>query len=292
VLTELGFINIIVKIKRGKVKNIIFGLLISVSIISCNKKTVEISDIDENIIVSTTKIHNSIIEHISVEENMLVTKMEDLHNNMELNNEYMFSNSICSLELNVKTNFAHSWGSNIKPNVNIMHRPESDGIENIQEIDNLLINSVFENPIFDRNIKILSHVRTIYYFTIHDLLQPFEIFLTEEQNEKLVELPLYGSSMNKISFNNLNLYFYKTSGSNNLFLLFMLEYEENSSFYNYNIKIGMNKEEIIEKFGTPTYYSEVGDVNIYYSFSTGRQLNITYDNDVVVKVQMITYEGI
>jgi len=191
-----------------------------------------------------------------------------------------------------KPNFARQRDSNIISNVNIIRVPESNSIRNIHEIDNIKINTVFDRPILNREILLYSHNRQIYHFNIFELLNPFQIILSKEDIEKLSNLPLYGFDIYKVNMEKISLFFYKNSGSQDEFLLFVIEYENNSTLFDFNVRIETERNMIHDRFGEPTFFSEDNNVYIYFSFTTNRQMNITFENDKVVKVQLITFEGI
>jgi hypothetical protein len=178
---------------------------------------------------------------------------------------------------------------NMKPNVNIQYKPETDVILNINEIDNIKIIDVFDRPILNKNIYLPSEYSSNPYFNdITELLNSHDIFLTEKDMEKISNVQTWRNI--KIGTNNITLYFYKVHDQ--FFKLFVIEYENSNYVYDYNIKIGTEREKIIKRFGKPTYSSDNENIYIYSSLKTSRQINLFFDNDKLIKIQLVSWGGI
>lgn len=185
------------------------------------------------------------------------------------------------LEIGTWPNFSWRRDPDIIPNVDIIIIPETCTIQNLQEIDNVKINDVFNRPILNKDIMLFYHTRGMRSFGINDLLDPLQIILSEEDEERLFHT-------NKITMEEISLYFHG-SREEDIFFLYVIEYENNSILFDFNIRIGTSRDEITERFGAPTYFSEDRDTYIYFSFSTFRQMNILFNNDRVAKVQLIAF---
>jgi len=201
------------------------------------------------------------------------TDLKDLDNTtFECINESDTKNiiyNIPELELNVEIKFARYTSENIKTD------------EEIQKINN-----VFEWPILNKNINVFSQKNNIPYIDIGKLLRPFEIIVTPEQLNK-DEFRLSSDLMHKVTFDNLSLYLCRNFSASWEYLLFVIEYERNSNFYDINVKIGTGRDEIIERFGEPNCITE--DIFIYDASDIYRRMDIAFDNDTVTKVQLIRY---
>jgi hypothetical protein len=266
--------------KKMKIYWIVILLII---ISSCNKKYK-----NNEVFVDITD-YQEILNDFIMDQNIKVENNTNNINNEAYNKIYQLIHDFpVTIEYNVDVNLARHYLNNIISNVNIIYKPESGVILNINEIENKNVNEILDNPIL--NIKIIYSPTTpsgyYFFYDIIDLLTQFEIFLYEEDIMNINSSKPYENI--KISMENLNLYISRTFYT---IMLFIIEYENNSNIYDYNIKIGTEKDKIIERFGEPHYYSEEENVYIYNSFATFRQLNITFENNIVTKVQIITFEG-
>ena len=217
---------------------------------------------------------------------------------------WCFSGYVRQLELIPKTNYnfplsiefntrniyiARSIDSDMRSNVNIIRFPESCRIMNLDEIENSKIDVIFNQPILNKNILFPPEFSENPYFdNIVDLLRMFEIDLSEAYIEKFNSSAEWVTT--RIEMENINLFTYRTIGQSQK--LFIIEYNNNCSFYDFNIKIGTSKNQIIERFGEPTFYSKDREIFIYSSFRTLRQINIFFRNAEVIKVQIISWGGV
>ena len=189
------------------------------------------------------------------------------------------------IEHNVQANLARHFGDNMRSNVIIINKPESCAILYIEGIDwskMEVVESILDKPILNKSIVPYRSTANIV-----DILSSFEIFISKEDINNINNTPRH--TENRITMENLSLYFFRFEGEANW--LFVIEYENNSDFYDFNIKIGTERGEIINRLGKPTYYSDDGGIFIYRSFRTLRQLHIIFDNHAVVKVQIAIFEG-
>jgi hypothetical protein len=179
--------------------------------------------------------------------------------------------------------------TNIRSNVTVRYRPESDVIANINEIENKKIYEVFDKPILNKDIVFLSEYSPNPHFDdIDSLLSLFDVVLPEADIDKLNKSRLY-YEINRISKDNLDIYVFRTDGG--LHKLYILEYDKNSSIYDYNIKIGTPKDDIINRFGEPVYFSTYNDYIAYKSFSSLREIHIFLKDNAVSRVQLISFAG-
>jgi hypothetical protein len=212
-----------------------------------------------------------------------------MFNAQTLKSEENVFNFPLSIEINTKKiDLARRNDSDMISNVNILYLPESCAIMNIDEIENQGLYDIFNRPILNKNMSFPSeYSQNPYFNNIINLLGMFNIDISENDI-----INLNNSSVlvtNKILTENINLYIYRTFGQS--YKLFIIEYECNSHFYDFNLKIGSTKNEIVQRFNYPAFYSVERDIFIYSSFQTFRQINLTFENEVVKKVQIISWGG-
>jgi len=172
-------------------------------------------------------------------------------------------------------------------NVTIIYRKESDVIENIDKIEpHQMVNEILDKPFenIESNLLLSYYSGNQYFNGIDELLNIFEVSISDELKEKFYSFPLWRSI--KISIENLNIYVYRDYDT--LFKLSIIEYDKNY-FYKPKLKIGYTKNKIIELLGKPSSYSKERDVFVYESFKTLRQINIFFENDNIKFIQLIAY---
>jgi hypothetical protein len=265
---------------------VLFGLLLS-----CNNKTkneLTITNETENIAIIDEVVDKD-LENQNIQDEFTISNVDEIvDENLEAKDDnFIFPKSI---EYNIKnTDIPSRHDSNMKSNINIIYKPESDVILNIEDVEHKSINDILNRPIINKNIYIPSEYADDNNFdSIFELLKEFGICLRREDIERINNEPLY--NMIKIETDDLNLYVYRIYEQ--VYKLFVIEYDGNSLLYDYNIKIGTGKDEINNRLDIPSYYSEEDDIYIYSSFKTLRQVNILFDNDKVKKVQLISFGGI
>ena len=181
--------------------------------------------------------------------------------------------------------------SDMRAKVEIIYWPESCSIQNIAEIKNEKINFIFDRPILNKDIYFASdNCPNAYFDNIVDLLFLFGIGLSSE-NMEVINNPtsFWGYNITRIVMENLNLYTLGFGGKSAK--VFVIEYKNNCTFYDFSLRIGSNRKDIIEKIGNPHFISEERGIDIYSCFITLRQINLFYTNDEVVKVQLISWGG-
>ena len=181
-----------------------------------------------------------------------------------------------------RINFATYHNDNIISNAVIEYYTESGVIKNINEIDNYNIIGILDRPILNWNVEFFR-----YGSNINNILNQFGINLSTDEINDLNSMRLYSPFI--ISFDVIELYFFRVGRE--IYRLSVIQYNSNSIVYEFNLKIGTPKIEIIEKFGDPTYYTDDENIFIYPFFGTLRQLNVLFENDIVAKVQIIAYDG-
>ena len=207
-------------------------------------------------------------------------------------NQQMQFNFPLSIENNVRGLFLpHQNNSDMRAKIEIIYWPESCSIKNIAEIQNERINLIFDRPILNKDIYFASdNCPNAYFDNIVDLLFLFGIGLSSENMEAINNPTSFGGyNITRIAMENLNLYTLGFGGKSAK--VFVIEYENNCTFYDFNLRIGTNREDIIEKIGNPHFTSEERGIDIYSCFITLRQINLFYKNDEVVKVQLISWAG-
>ena len=168
--------------------------------------------------------------------------------------------------------------SGMEQNARRVYREESDA--NIVKI----LDKPFENI----EISIFSEYSHKRVFNgIEELLNIFNKNIDKNIIDKFNSSDLYKTI--KISIENVSLYVYREY--NNTFKLFFVEYKDNY-LYEPKLKIGYSKNDIINLLGEPLAYSTEGDLFIYDSQETLRQINIFFENDVVRYIQLISWGGI
>lgn len=258
--------------------------------LSCNNKTrndFAITNESENIVIIDEAVDKD-LENLNIQDEFTMPNEDEIvDENMETQDDnFIFPKSI---EYNIRnTGIPSSHDSNMKSNINIIYKLESDVILNINEIEHKDISDILNRPIINKNIRIPSEYDDNNFDSISGLLKEFGIGLKYEDIERIGNEPLY--NMIKIETDDLNLYVYRVYEQ--IYKLFVIEYDGNSLLYDFNIKIGTGKDEINNRLDIPSYYSEEDDIYIYSSFKTLREVNILFDNDKVKKVQLISFGGI
>ena len=177
----------------------------------------------------------------------------------------------------------------MKQNINVIYRSESDAIENIDEIEpNQKVIDILNKPFEKIEFSILSDFSEKRLFNgINELLNIFEVNISQDTVDKFNSIELYKNV--KIKIKNLNIYVYRDYKE--YFKLFFIEYD-NSLFFDPKTKMENNKNDIIKLLGNPSAYSEERNIFIYVSHKTGRQINIFFNNENVKLVQLISWGGI
>ena len=243
----------------------IFKLSIVFLFISCTRQTNTTPDIS---------IEINIPEQQVIEVQHLIDN--DLHNNIPiLDIPY-------TILKNIWIDFATYHDDNIISNAVIEYYPESGVIRNISEIDNYNIMGILDRPILNWNVEFFR-----YGSNVNNILTQFGINISTEDLYDLNNMPLYNPF--RVSFDVIDLNFFRSISE--IHWLSVIQYNSNSDVYEFNLKIGTSKIEILEYFGEPTYYTNDGNIFIYPFFGTLRQLNVIFENDIVTKVQIIAYDG-
>lgn len=175
-------------------------------------------------------------------------------------------------------------------NVNIIYRSESDAILNLDEIEpDQIITDILDKPIRNKNIRILSEYSSNSRFrNIEKILELFEIIVLPSDIEKINNLGYYRSFIIKTSNFRLRV----TKEYNQIFRLFIFEYSNNSASYDYLLKVGVDKNYIKENLGLPTSQSSERNIWVYDSFKSLRQINIFFEENIVQKIQLVSWGGI
>jgi hypothetical protein len=194
------------------------------------------------------------------------------------------------VDFNPNLNIVRFIDNDIIRNVEIIHRPESCSIVNLDIIEpNQIVLDIINKPFENLELSIFSETSTIRAFNgIQELLKIFGVNLSTEIIEE-INIINPNNKIIKISIENIDMYIYREW--NILFKLFIVEYSYNNP-YEPKIKIGSSKNEIISLLGTPSGYSEERNMFIYNSFRTYRQIVLFFENDIVNKVQFISWGGI
>ena len=174
-------------------------------------------------------------------------------------------------------------------NFDIIYKPESDVIINLDEIEtSQVISDILDKPFNELNLKIFSDYNINRVFNgIQELLEIFNIELSNDIIEKINIIAPYRQII-KITINSIDLYLYR---ENLLFFkLFIVEYKKNFSFEPI-IKIGDNKSKILTMLGNPSGYSDERNLFIYQSFKTSRQIVIFFENDIIKFIQLVSWGG-
>ncbi|GHV34614.1 hypothetical protein AGMMS4952_27010 [Spirochaetia bacterium] len=191
-----------------------------------------------------------------------------------------------TIEYNTKISFAHYGDDDMVGNVKKIYKPETDTILNIDEIEPKdIVLEIFNKPILNKDIgmPLIYDNKEIYYgfkeitTLFNKKIDPIEVIKINDSSPE---------NINKITIDNISFYLF---GSR---YLFIMEYFENSSLYNFVLKIGMNKDEIVEMLGEPSYYSDKRNIFIYSSPKTLRQINLHFDNDKLSIVQLFAFRDI
>lgn len=176
-------------------------------------------------------------------------------------------------------------------NVNVIYKSESDAIINIDEIEpNTIVTDILDKPVVNKNIQILSEYTSNSRFrNIVKLLEQFEIMLFPSDIEKINNIEGYYSSF-WIQTSDIRLKISKEGRQQ--FRIFIFEYAHNSDLYDYKLKIGLSDLDIKDFLGQPTSYSPTRNIWVYNSFKTLRQINIFWEDNIINKVQLVSWGGI
>jgi hypothetical protein len=186
------------------------------------------------------------------------------------------------------TELARFNDSDMKQNVVVVYWSESDVIKNIEEIEpNQKVIEILDRPFETVEHSILSDYSERLFNGINELLNIFEINISQDMVDKFNSTELY--KIIRIKIKNLNIYVYRNY--NEFFKLFVIEYD-NDLFYEPKLKIEYSKTDIINLLENPSAYSEERNIFIYISHKTGRQINIFFDNENIKNIQLISWGGI
>lgn len=191
-------------------------------------------------------------------------------------------------------NIVHFTDKDIIRNVEIIYKQESDAILNSDEIEpNQNVFDIFDKPFENIELSITHEWSPVFvgspkwkFIGIQTLFDFFNVTITENLIKKINAIKEYKPM--KIAIENIALYIYREGGI--AFKLFVVEYTDNFP-YEPIIKIGNKKNEIINSLGNPFGYSEERNMILYISHRTLRQIAIFFENDVVKKVQIVSFGG-
>lgn len=271
---------------------ILYSLLFSLAFFSCNRGTSSQDQKEyQNTIVAAVDMN------VKLEDKTLTVydteNLEIILNtpNYELVEGWHIVHDFAVLvEYDVQRPHLGRFDDNVISNVILKHYFERGGIKNILDIDNTKIIDVLVRPILNIDVSLRSAtegIRGFHFSDIAELIKTFGIVLPEEDVINLNDVDTYEFVINRIIVEALRLYFYRPFFLSSSQFLNVIEYEKNSNFFDWNIKIGTSKDDIIERFGNPSANSADGTVYIFESFTTLRKINITFENDRVRKVQLI-----
>ena len=226
-----------------KILTIFLISFFGVFLFSCSSKTKNNNNqlnMDKNVLDSEL--------NVVIEQNNEVMKVEDVKFPIFIDYNKPTVDYIVSKEIRSK----------LKSNIDIIYKPESDVILNLDEIENISIYEIFDRIVLNGNFCISSTYSDNHYFkNISDLLYLFNVKLNPNDIENINSIQDYYATI-KVSTEYMNLYITKDTYS---YRLFMVEYDKNSSIYNFNLKMESEKDELLKMFGIPAYNSE--DENIY-----------------------------
>ena len=172
-------------------------------------------------------------------------------------------------------------------NVIPIYLNESRVIENMDEIEpNQTVIEILDKPFESIELSVLSEFSENTLFRIEDLMNIFDIKLSQNNIEKFESIGDYRYI--KITIENITLFVYKQYMG---FKLFIVEYD-NDYIYTPMLKSRIGKTEIINLLGNPSAFSDERNIFIYNSNKSLRQINIYFDDDKVKKIQLISWGGI
>ncbi|GMO62457.1 MAG: hypothetical protein Ta2A_09080 [Treponemataceae bacterium] len=201
-----------------------------------------------------------------------------------LSNDYNYDE--VTIEYNIKVSYPFYGDDDMIGNVKIIYKPETDTIQNIDEIEpNNIVIEILDKPIVNKDIGmpfIYGNKKIFYDFEEITTILNKKIDPVEKNKIKASN----SETINKVTIDNINFYLF---GS---IFLFIMEYSENNSLYDFVLKIGMNKDEIVGMLGEPSYYSDKRNIFIYSSHKTSRRMILYFDNDKLSKVQLFSFRDI
>ena len=218
--------------------------------------------------------------------NVFTKDNDNISKNLSINNS---NDKIIDIDFNVtEIKLARITDNDMKQNATIIHRSESDAIENINEIEpNQKVIDILDKPFEKLELSISSeYSENCLYNGINDLLSFFGINLSQDKIDEFNSIKEYKDI--KINIENMSIYIYKQY---NKYKLFLLEYD-NDLLFEPKLKIIFNKSDIINLLGNPSAYSDNRNIFIYNSNISLRQINIYFDNEKVKLVQLISWGGI
>ena len=253
--------------------------------LSCSEMKSNNNDLESNYISNTEIPYYELYFIDSIEDNN-VSYTNDDSAKMVLENIYY--DLPIYIEFDTQPIVYAYFADDMRSNVIITYFPESGVIQNIEGFLSTAIYDVFEIPILNKNVLFPSQYTANPYFNgIADLINQFGVIVSDEDIDKLNNSPL--DTVNKITIDELHLYVIRIFDQRQK--LFIIEYENNSNLFDFNVKIGIGKDVILERFGEPTYYNEDGSILIYTSFNTFRELNFLFDSNILTRVQLISFLG-
>lgn len=271
-----------------KIKTVFLIILCGIIVLSCRNRR-EIENVPEGSIILQFELTNDYLEQI--EDNFTLELNQEEKIAEQIEPQHRHNRFPVSIEFDLEPGFMIFSGRNMILRTEIIYASESCQILNYYEVLNVDVNDVLDRPILNKNIFLPSTVRTNYrafFDCIEELLNIFGVSLLQADVDKFNETQAWRSS--RITLEYMYLYITRTfSGS---FRLWMIEYNKPSSLYDFNVKIGTEKSEIISRFGFPIYYSEEGDIFDYWAHGTLRSMIILFENEKVARVQLTASDGI
>jgi hypothetical protein len=262
----------------------LYILILCIVLISCKSKEKEYTKDNEFIEMSISDENDNIKEFV---------KMNIPKDNNSINEYFPIK---FSTEESIDIEFDIDWkelprlnDDDMKKNITIIYRDESSAIENINEIEpNQKVIDILNKPFEKIELSITSeYSNKILFNGINELLNIFEINISQNMVDKFISIELYKNI--RIKIENISIYVYRQY--NEYFKLFFIEYDNDLS-YEPKIKIEYDKTDIINILGNPSAYSDDRNIFIYISNKTLRQINIFFDNENVKLVQLISWGGI
>ena len=174
-------------------------------------------------------------------------------------------------------------------NVKMKFKSETDRIINIDEIEPVsLVQEILDNPIQNRiDIKMpQNNFNGSYYGDIDEILDLFELKILPTDRMKIDDLE--NNQYVILKTKNYDIVLFKDY----VFFLYIFEYHDYDQKFNFTIDVGESRKYISEYFGKPTRYLSDQSVWVYESFETCRQIAIYFEDDIVSKIQFVSWWGL
>ncbi len=256
-------------------KNAVIGLFI-ILLFSCSQKKAETNKSEEiitsNFVVEQQNDFPSKDSPNSDTENVVVEEQVDIPSKGPINYEEI-----------KRLSLLHFNDENVIARNKVEYYPETDVIKNIENFDQ-------KESFYDYFRKPFSNIELNAYqnnrMKLKELLAQFNIIGYDLSS--LNSVNMYTTI--KIPRDGINLYL--TNVGSDTYRIFVIEIVNDSDEYKSSLSLNSSQEDIIELLGEPNFYTDDNSNFIFSSLNDLHQLNISFENNKIEKLQYIVWEDI